>query len=204
MKGHPNVSCSKLFWPMSVIRLRGQSADEVIEAATHILNEWNVYSDEAVSIHAYSDSGERHHTVTPIARYRNGQYEMDVVLRDNQTSERYPDGIFHPHPDVQHIKKENIGLIEVMGTAILPARLKEELQVVKRYLLGDTSVKQDLGVHEAWARDMAQHYDISEANVDEIIRDEVGRKFTRVLEDAGVFKNTEEGQAAFQRFIDQL
>ncbi len=204
MQGYPNVACSRLFWPMSVIRLRGQSSDEVVEAATHILNEWNAYSDEAVSIRAYSDSGERHHTVTPIARYRNGQYEMDVVLRDNQTSERYPDGIFHPHPDVQHIKKENIGLIEVMGTAILPARLKEELQVVKRYLLGDTSAQQDLGVHEAWARDMAQHYDIRESNVDEIIRDEVGRKFTRVLEDAGVFKNTEEGQAAFQRFIDQL
>ena len=192
MQGYPNVACSRLLWPMSVIRLRGQASDEVIEAATHILNKWKEYSDEAVSIRAYSEDGERHHTVTPIARYRDGQYEMDVVLRDNQTSEQYPDGIFHPHPDVQHIKKENIGLIEVMGTAILPARLKEELHAVKRYLLGDTSVQQDLGVH------------ISEANVDEIIRDEVGRKFTRVLEDAGVFKNTEEGQAAFQCFIETL
>src|SRR5699024_6646729 len=192
-----NVEASTLHWPMSVIRLKSTNKENLIEAAECIRLAWNNYSDESVAIRAYSDEGDRHHTVTPIARFRHGQYELDVVLRDNQTSETYPDGIFHPHKDVQHIKKENIGLIEVMGTAILPGRLKTELQEVKAFLLGNH--QQSLGAHQTWAEEMKANYDINEKNVDEIIEKEVGHKFKRVLEDAGVFKNTSQGQEAFER-----
>ncbi len=197
-----NVEASTLHWPMSVIRLKSTNKENLIEAAECIRLAWNNYSDESVAIRAYSDEGDRHHTVTPIARFRHGQYELDVVLRDNQTSETYPDGIFHPHKDVQHIKKENIGLIEVMGTAILPGRLKTELQEVKAFLLGNH--QQSLGAHQTWAEEMKANYDINEKNVDEIIEKEVGHKFKRVLENAGVFKNTSQGQEAFERFIETL
>lgn len=197
-----NVEASTLHWPMSVIRLKSTNKENLIEAAECIRLAWNNYSDESVAIRAYSDEGDHHHTVTPIARFRHGQYELDVVLRDNQTSETYPDGIFHPHKDVQHIKKENIGLIEVMGTAILPGRLKTELQEVKAFLLGNH--QQSLGAHQTWAEEMKANYDINEKNVDEIIEKEVGHKFKRVLEDAGVFKNTSQGQEAFERFIETL
>lgn len=199
---YPSIQASTLNWPMSVIRLKSTKKNELIEAATYVMNQWNQYTDEAVAIRAYSNKGERHHTVTPIARYRHQQYELDIVLRDNQTSEQYPDGIFHPHKDVQHIKKENIGLIEVMGTAILPGRLKQELRQVKRYLLGESQL--DMGVHQQWAEKMLQNYDISSSNVDQIVDNEVGYKFKRVLEDAGVFKNTDQGQQAFRRFINSL
>jgi len=197
-----NVEASTLHWPMSVIRLKSTNKENLIEAAECIRLAWNNYSDESVAIRAYSDEGDRHHTVTPIARFRHGQYELDVVLRDNQTSETYPDGIFHPHKDVQHIKKENIGLIEVMGTAILPGRLKTELQEVKAFLLGNH--QQSVGAHQTWAEEMKANYDINEKNVDEIIEKEVGHKFKRVLENAGVFKNTSQGQEAFERFIETL
>lgn len=200
--GFPSVEASTLNWPMSVIRLKSKNSNELIQAATHVMVQWNQYSDNSVDIKAYSQDGERHHTITPIARYRNGLYELDIVLRDNQTSAAFPDGIFHPHKDVQHIKKENIGLIEVMGMAILPGRLKEELKQVKSYLLGAVHV--DIGIHQPWADDMKQTYDIDTNNVDDIVEKEVGYKFKRVLEDAGVFKNTEVGRAAFKRFIDIL
>ena len=200
--GFPSVEASTLNWPMSVIRLKSENSNELIQAATHVMVQWNQYSDNSVDIKAYSEDGERHHTITPIARYRDGLYELDIVLRDNQTSAEFPDGIFHPHKDVQHIKKENIGLIEVMGMAILPGRLKEELQQVKSYLLGAVHV--DLGIHQQWADDMKQSYDIDTDNVDGIVEKEVGYKFKRVLEDAGVFKNNEVGRAAFNRFIDIL
>ncbi|PHK50243.1 UDP-glucose--hexose-1-phosphate uridylyltransferase [Staphylococcus edaphicus] len=202
MEGFTSVSASTLNWPMSVIRLKCEDRDELIKAATHVMNVWNQYTDETIDVRAFGKDGERHHTVTPISRYRQGQYELDIVLRDNQTSAQFPDGIFHPHADVQHIKKENIGLIEVMGTAILPGRLKEELQQVKAYLLGDNQL--DLGVHQQWADQMKQTYNINKQHIDEIINKEVGYKFKRVLEDAGVFKNTESGQQAFNRFINHL
>lgn len=195
----PEVEAGILRWPMSVIRLTSSNAQQLIEASEHIRTEWNAYSDESVNVKAFSQDGERHHTVTPIARYRHGAYEMDIVLRDNQRTEDYPDGLFHPHPDVQHIKKENIGLIEVMGTAILPGRLKKELAEVEQYVLGDHSV--DIGVHKPWADDMKQRYQFDQSNAQTIIRQEVGYKFERVLQDAGVFKRTEEGQQAFQQFI---
>ncbi|NWK83267.1 UDP-glucose--hexose-1-phosphate uridylyltransferase [Staphylococcus sp. GSSP0090] len=202
MDGFSTVTASTLHWPMSVIRLKSENRVDLINAATHVMDTWNQYSDEAIDIRAFSNDGERHHTITPIARYRQKQYELDIVLRDNQTSEAFPDGIFHPHADVQHIKKENIGLIEVMGTAILPGRLKEEIRQVKTYLLGDKSL--DLGIHQQWAEHMKQTYDINQQNVDDIVGKEVGYKFKRVLEDAGVFKNTDSGRQAFKRFIKQL
>ena len=202
LKQFSTVTASTLYWPMSVIRLKSEDKNDLVAAAEFIRKAWNSYSDETVDIRAYSKNGERHHTVTPIARYREQQYELDIVLRDNQTSEQYPDGIFHPHQDVQHIKKENIGLIEVMGTAILPGRLKQELQQVKAFLLGEQ--QQVPSIHQPWAEDMTQRYDIHEKNVNEIIEKELGFKFKRVLEDAGVFKNTSQGQSAFKTFIASL
>ncbi|EGQ0330024.1 TPA: UDP-glucose--hexose-1-phosphate uridylyltransferase [Staphylococcus pseudintermedius] len=202
LKDFPTVQAGIVKWPMSVIRLMATDTEQLIEASEWIRHQWESYSDASVQVKAYSDSGERHHTVTPIARFRDGRYEMDIVLRDNQRTEEFPDGLFHPHQDVQHIKKENIGLIEVMGTAILPGRLKNELQNVIAFLNGDETV--DLGVHTAWAQDMKEEYDFGTDNAEAIVRQEVGYKFERVLQDAGVFKRDEAGQVAFQRFIATL
>lgn len=190
-------------WPMSVLRLQSENKEELIDLADHILKTWRGYSDPAVQVLATSD-GQPHHTITPIARIRDGHYELDLVLRDNQTSPEHPDGIYHPHADVQHIKKENIGLIEVMGLAILPPRLKEELKLVQRYLLGQVD-----GVaryHQEWADNLkATHPSITEeAEAEAIVRESVGQIFARVLEDAGVYKRTAEGQAAFRRFVATL
>ena len=151
-----------------------------------------------------SSNGEAHHTITPIARIREGKFELDLVLRDNQTSDEHPDGIYHPHADVQHIKKENIGLIEVMGLAILPPRLKEELKQVQDYLLGRESTVATY--HQPWADDLkAAHPAITEeAEAEALVRESVGQIFARVLEDAGVYKRTAEGQAAFRRFVATL
>ncbi len=198
----PDIEATTLKWPMSVIRLKSNNSARLIKAATYVMEQWNNYSDSSVDIKAYSDDGTRHHTITPIVRYKNEQYEIDVVLRDNQTSNEYPDGIFHPHQDVQHIKKENIGLIEVMGTAILPGRLKSELVDVKNYLLGKSY--NELGPHKQWAETMAQNYQIDNDNVDEIIYKEVGLKFKSVLADSGVFKDNEQGNNAFKQFLNVL
>ena len=202
LTSYPNVTSYTLQWPMSVIRLKSNDKAELIAAATYVMDQWNSYSDPQADIKAVGEDGQRHHTVTPIARYRAQQYEVDIVLRDNQTSEQYPEGIYHPHRDVQHIKQENIGLIEVMGTAILPGRLKIELQDVKRYLLGEHTI--EIGKHKTWADQMLEEYNITTANVDSIVEQEVGKKFTRVLEDAGVFKQTDAGKQAFHRFTSKL
>lgn len=188
-------------WPMATIRLQSADANQVIVAATKIANTWKNYSDESVDIRAYTD-GERHHTVTPIAYKSGDQFTLDVVLRDNQTSAEYPDGIFHPHKDVQHIKKENIGLIEVMGRAILPARLKTEMKEVEKYLLNQPN--QMAAYHKAWADDLKQRYEFKSENVEKIVDKEIGLVFARVLEDAGVYKWNEKGQAAFDKFIQAL
>ena len=203
IKGFENVSLGIVNWPMSVLRLQSDDKAQLIELADHILESWRGYSDPAVQVLATSD-GQPHHTITPIARIRDGHYELDLVLRDNQTSPEHPDGIYHPHADVQHIKKENIGLIEVMGLAILPPRLKEELKQVQDYLLGrESSVAR---YHQAWATDLkAIHPSITdEAEAEAIVRESVGQIFARVLEDAGVYKRTAEGQAAFRRFVATL
>lgn len=195
------VSAGIVKWPLATIRLISTSPAKLVNAATKILQVWQHYSDEAVDIRAYTNQ-IRHHTVTPIAYRQGDQYVLDVVLRDNQTSAKHPDGIFHPHPDVQHIKKENIGLIEVMGRAILPARLKAEMQVVADYLLGKKV--QVAPYHKKWVAELQRQHQFTASNVHQILDREIGLVFARVLEDAGVFKQTAQGQAAFKRFIQQL
>ncbi len=195
-----NVEAGIVKWPMSVLRLRSTNSDTLVKAATHVLTRWQAYSDETVQVQAVDAQGVQHHTITPIARMRDGQYELDLVLRDNNVSAEHPDGIFHPHQDVQHIKKENIGLIEVMGLAILPARLKSELFDVQRYVLGEVDVVKEY--HQAWADELKASYH-GEA-VDEYVRNAVGQVFVRVLEDAGVFKRDTVGQQAFARFVASL
>ncbi|KID42398.1 UDP-glucose--hexose-1-phosphate uridylyltransferase [Fructilactobacillus fructivorans] len=202
VNGYPDVKAEVLNWPMSTIRLTSKDTHELIYLATHILNEWRKYSDPSVAVRAETN-GTPHHTVTPIVRMNNqGQFEVYVVLRDNQTSAKYPDGIFHPHAEYQHIKKENIGLIEVMGRAILPARLKSELVEVKKDLLGQPNDIADY--HVPWAKQLKQNYNLNPDNVQDVIDKEVGITFMHVLENAGVFKLDDKGTAAFHKFIDTL
>ena len=203
IEGFEAVSLGIVNWPMSVLRLQSDDKAQLIALADHILTAWRGYSDPAVQVLAVSD-GQPHHTITPIARIRDGHYELDLVLRDNQTSPEHPDGIYHPHADVQHIKKENIGLIEVMGLAILPPRLKEELKQVQDYLLGRENTV--VTYHQPWADDLkATHPAITEeAEAEALVRESVGQIFARVLEDAGIYKRTAEGQAAFRRFVATL
>ena len=196
-----NVKAGIVKWPLSTIRLTSADPEQLVTAATLIHENWKNYSDETVDVKAYTD-GVRHHTVTPIAYKTGNNYVLDIVLRDNQTSKEFPDGIFHPHQDVQHIKKENIGLIEVMGRAILPARLKDELKEVERYLLKQPNKMADY--HKTWADQLREKYDFNEDNVAEIVDKETGLVFDRVLEDAGVFKWNNQGQKAFDKFIGSL
>lgn len=203
MACYPNVECSVVKWPMSVIRLRSAQINTLVEAGSHIFEKWKAYSDESLGILA--KTGETpHNTVTPIARKNGNVFELDLVLRNNRTSDEHPLGIFHPHADVHHIKKENIGLIEVMGLAVLPARLKDELAEVEKYILGKSADVADY--HLDWAESLKARYQavVNEANVASLVREEVGKKFSRVLEDAGVFKRTEAGAAGFKRFINTL
>ena len=202
-EGFESVKAGIVQWPMSVIRLTSDSKEDLTELADKILLAWRQYSDPSVQVLAESN-GTPHHTITPIARKRDGQFELDLVLRDNQTSPEHPDGIYHPHKDVQHIKKENIGLIEVMGLAILPPRLKEEVEQVASYLVGEGVTVADY--HQEWADQLrAQCPDITDKEKAlEIVKDSVGTIFARVLEDAGVYKQTEQGQTAFMRFVEQV
>lgn len=202
VKGFDKVEAGVVKWPMTVIRLKSRQKEEIIALATKIFLAWQSYSDESVGVLARSH-GESHHTVTPIARKKGDVFELDLVLRDNQTSEQYPDGIYHPHPDVQHIKKENIGLIEVMGLAILPPRLKEELEEVEKYLLDEPHQMADY--HREWAKAIKEaHPDVTRDKVAELVHEAVGLVFARVLEDAGVYKRDTKGQKALLRFIDSL
>ncbi|MFH1513552.1 MAG: UDP-glucose--hexose-1-phosphate uridylyltransferase, partial [Bacillota bacterium] len=202
LKSFPGVSAGIVRWPLSVIRLRGRDAAGLSAAASHILRAWRGYADETVGIYAHSD-GEPHNTVTPIARYRDGQFELDAVLRNNRTSAEHPLGIFHPHREYHHIKKENIGLIEVMGMAILPARLRGELRGINAAI---RKQKPPPGpIHADWVREIVQTYAaegrpsqrMTEAELNQVLRDEVGRVFCGVLEDCGVFKRGGEGRKAF-------
>ena len=201
--GFEQVKAGIVKWPMSVLRLTSDSKEDLINLAEKILLAWRRYSDPSVQVLAESN-GTPHHTITPIARKRDGQFELDLVLRDNQTSPEHPDGIYHPHKDVQHIKKENIGLIEVMGLAILPPRLKEEVEQVAAYLVGEeVSVAT---YHQEWADELKESHPglTDKVQALEIVQESVGKIFARVLEDAGVYKQTEEGQAAFMRFVEQV
>ena len=202
-EGFETVKAGIVQWPMSVIRLTSDSKEDLTDLAEKILLAWRQYSDPSVQVLAESD-GTPHHTITPIARKRDGQFELDLVLRDNQTSPEHPDGIYHPHKDVQHIKKENIGLIEVMGLAILPPRLKEEVEQVASYLVGEDGSVADY--HQEWADELKENHPDLRDKVQalEIVQESVGNIFARVLEDAGVYKQTEEGQEAFMRFVEQV
>lgn len=195
------VVAERLYWPLSVVRLRSDDKADIIQAATELMDAWDIYSNGELDILAATEN-ERHNAVTLIARRKGSVYELDVVLRNNRTTEAYPDGIFHPHQDVQHIKKENIGLIEVLGLAILPPRLKTELSEVAAYLLGQSDTV--ASYHQEWADDLKQGHVFTAENVTQLLQEAVGQKFQRVLEDAGVFKQTEAGQQAFAVFVAQF
>lgn len=204
--GYEDVEAGIIKWPLSVIRLRCADPDRIIELASHILDKWRSYTDEAAYIFAETD-GEPHNTITPIARRRGELYEFDLALRNNITTEECPLGLYHPHDRLHHIKKENIGLIEVMGLAILPSRLKTEMNLLREYILAgkDVSAEESIAKHAEWVLDFMKNYDnIDGSNIDGILQDEIGRVFSLVLEDAGVFKQTEEGLEAFRRFTDSL
>ncbi|WP_128894879.1 UDP-glucose--hexose-1-phosphate uridylyltransferase [Longirhabdus pacifica] len=200
------VEAGRLHWPMSVIRITSTDRHRLSEAAAYILQQWQQYSDETVGVMC-SSGDTPHHTITPIARHANGKFEMDLVLRNNRTSDEHPLGIFHPHAEVHHIKKENIGLIEVMGLAVLPGRLKEELTLLGNYMLRpdfEQIAMQDevTAKHVPWAKEWAHL--VNEDNVTEMLQQQVGQVFSVVLEHAGVFKQDQQGLEAFDRFLHHL
>lgn len=201
---YKNTTIEVVKWPLSTIRLTSSSKEELLQLCTTTLKKWIDYTAPSLDIISHSD-GVRHNTITPIARMKQGRYQMDLVLRNNRTSEKYPDGIFHPHPKLHHIKKENIGLIEVMGLAVLPARLKEEMELLKQCLLGLEDIKNhpSLEKHQAWYQELKQEI-IQEETIDQVLQKAVTKKFVNVLENAGVFKMNEEGINAFISFVESL
>lgn len=206
VKGFEDVAAGIVNWPMSVIRLNGRETDRIIALADVILEKWRGYTDEAAFIYAYTDN-EPHNTITPIARKRGDNFELDLVLRNNITTEEHPLGVYHPHAKLHHIKKENIGLIEVMGLAVLPARLKGEMADLKEAILAgkDLRSSEELAKHADWVEEFLPKYEkIDASNIDGIIEKEIGLVFMEVLEDSGVYKRTEEGMKAFDRFIGSL
>lgn len=206
IKGYEDVEVGIVKWPLSVLRLRGTDEKRLIELGAHILDAWRGYTDEAAFIFAETD-GEPHNTITPIARKVGDTYELDLALRNNITTEEHPLGVYHPHAERHNIKKENIGLIEVMGLAVLPARLKEEMEILAEYLVEgkDISSNEKIEKHTAWVASFLPKYDeVNADNVMNILEQEIGIVFTNVLEDAGVFKCTPEGREAFKRFIATL
>lgn len=200
--GFEDIQAGIVNWPMSVIRLDGEDPARLADLADKILTAWRGYSDEQVGVLAFTD-GEPHNTITPIARRRGDLYELDLVLRCNITTEEHPLGVFHPHADKHHIKKENIGLIEVMGLAVLPSRLKQELADLAQAIVAGDDIAADpvLGKHAQWVQELKQQYTFTQDNALEILLQETGKVFAAVLEDAGVYKNDTQGQAAFARFV---
>jgi UDPglucose--hexose-1-phosphate uridylyltransferase len=206
VKGFEDIKSGIVKWPMSVIRLSAPDYNRIIELADVILAKWRGYTDEAAFIFAETD-GEPHNTITPIARKRGRNYELDLVLRNNITTKEHPLGVYHPHAELHHIKKENIGLIEVMGLAVLPSRLKSELELLADAIVTGKDIRADeiLEKHADWVDEFLPKYDkITKNNVMDIIQKEVGIVFGKVLEHAGVYKRDREGKKAFQRFIDVL
>ena len=203
--GFDDVEAGIVRWPMSVIRLRCADRDRLEELADRILRAWRGYTDERVSVYAETD-GEAHNTITPIARRRGEDYELDLVLRNNLTTDEHPLGLFHPHAELHHIKKENIGLIEVMGLAVLPARLRDELSELERRLVSgeDLTASPLTEKHAPWAQELKERYTFTADNAGAILQKEVGEVFKTVLEHAGVFKRDEEGRAAFLRFAESV
>ena len=204
-QGYEDIHAGIVKWPMSVIRLNGKDPARIADLADKILKLWRGYSDESVGVVAFSD-GEPHNTITPIARRRSDHYELDLVLRCNITTEEHPLGVFHPHADKHHIKKENIGLIEVMGLAVLPSRLKGELTDLASAIVEGRDVAADeaLNKHADWVEELKKQYTFTAENALEILMQETGKVFAAVLEDAGVYKNTEAGREAFLRFVEEV
>lgn len=204
--GYEDVEAGIVKWPLSVLRIRHKDEKRLIDLAEHVLNQWRTYTDEEVFVFAETD-GEPHNTITPIARKTGDTYELDLTLRNNITTEEHPLGVYHPHAQYHHIKKENIGLIEVMGLAVLPSRLKKELELLAEYIVEKKDIRSnsDIEKHADWVEQFLPEYDgITKENIMEILKKEVGDVFVHVLEDAGVYKCTPEGREAFMRFIQKL
>lgn len=206
IKGFEDVEVSRLKWPMSVIRLKSEDKDKIIELSDRILSSWRNYSDESAFVFAKTD-GEFHNTITPIASMVDGKYIMDLVLRNNITTDEHPMGVYHPHKELHNIKKENIGLIEVMGLAVLPSRLVEEMDAIAKALISDLDMNENpkTEAHKEWAEIVkSNHPEINENNVNEILKQEIGKTFVAVLEHAGVYKRDQTGIDAFDKFMDQI
>ena len=204
--GYEDVESGILKWPLSVLRIRHKDPERLIDLADHVLQEWRNYTDADAFIFAETD-GEPHNTITPIARRKGDMYELDLTLRNNITTEEHPLGVFHPHAELHHIKKENIGLIEVMGLAVLPSRLKAEMAELKKFILAgkDPASDETLAKHADWVKEFLPRYDsVTEENIDHILQQEIGKVFVKVLEDAGVYKCTKEGRDAFLKFVKTL
>lgn len=205
MEGYEDVTAGVVKWPMSVIRLQSSNVESIVNASDYILNAWRGYTDEASFIFSETD-GVPHNTITPIARMNGTLYEMDLVLRNNITTEESPWGVYHPEEKLHHIKKENIGLIEVMGLAVLPARLKKEMLILGDAMIEGKDIRsiEEIEKHADWVGEWRNNYEITADNVNQILRDEIANVFVKVLECAGVYKRTEEGLNAFKRFISSL
>lgn len=203
--GFEDIQAGIVKWPMSVIRIKGTDKARLVELADKVLTAWRGYTDKDSFIYAETE-GTPHNTITPIARMRNGQFEFDLVLRNNITTEDCPLGYYHPHPEYHHIKKENIGLIEVMGLAVLPSRLKNEMAVLGKAMVNgeDISANEAIASHKEWAEMIMQKYDINEDNIDDILKKEIGIVFTSILGQCGVYSRDEEGKAGFLRFIESV
>lgn len=200
--GYSDVKASVVAWPMSVIRISGDNKRSLCDLAEKILDAWRNYTDEEAFIFAETD-GEPHNTITPIGRRRDGKYEFDLVLRNNITTDEHPLGVYHPHAELHNIKKENIGLIEVMGLAVLPARLKNEIAIMADAILSGKSFKdiEEIEKHTEWFNAFKDNYTFTKENTEDILKAEIGKTFVKVLEDAGVYKCTQDGREAFMRFI---
>lgn len=204
-KGYEDIKAGIVKWPMSVLRLIGDDTDKICELSGKILAKWRVYTDEEAFIFAETD-GIPHNTITPIARFRNGKFEIDLVLRNNITTEEYPDGVYHPHPQHHHIKKENIGLIEVMGLAVLPSRLKTEMATLKDAIINgkDILANESIAKHYSWVEDIKKNNTITPENCEKILQDEIGKVFADILGQCGVYARNEEGKAQFLKFVDAV
>ena len=205
LKNYPDITAGIVKWPMSVIRLQGKDTDDIADAAAHILKAWRAYTDEDAYIYAYTDETP-HNTITPIARMHGDLFELDLVLRNNITTPECPMGLYHPHAQYHHIKKENIGLIEVMGLAVLPARLKQEITELEDAILNNKNIRENPSIekHADWVEEWIGNYSVTPENLHSIIQNEIGKVFAQVLTCAGVYKNTPEGRDAFGRFIQTL
>lgn len=205
LPNYPNVTIGIVKWPMSVIRLEGENSDELVQISSMILDKWKSYSDGTVGIFSHTNSTP-HNTITPIVRMNDNKFQVDLVLRNNITNEQHPLGVFHPHSELHNIKKENIGLIEVMGLAVLPARLKDEIELLKEYILHhkDLNENEILKKHCNWVNSFKDNYNFNNQNIDLILQDEIGKVFLKVLEHAGVFKRNSSGKQAFVKFINTV